>query len=119
MHAVHTKNAPHYVWGAECEGWRLADTEALSVIEETMPSGASEKLHHHARARQFFYVLAGEASMEIGQETVVIGTGQGLEVVPGAPHRIYNWRADPLRFLVISTPTTRGDRVEAVTGNDA
>ncbi len=119
MHAIHAGNAPHYGWGNECDGWRLADHEALSVIEEAMPSGASEKLHFHTRARQFFYVLAGEASMEIGRETVVVGAGQGLEVPPGTPHRIYNWRADPLRFLVISAPTTRGDRVEAITESDA
>ncbi len=119
MHVIHTGNAPHYRWGRECDGWRLVDTEALSVIEETMPSGASETLHHHVRARQFFYVLAGEASMEIDQKSVVIGAGQGLEVSPGTPHRVYNWRADPLRFLVTSTPTTRGDRVEAVTESDA
>ena len=115
MSPIHAGNAAHYMWGKECDGWRLTDGGALSVIEELMPPGASETPHHHAHARQFFYVLAGEASMELGRETFVLEPGQGIEVSPGTIHRICNRGAGPLRFLVISTPTTRGDRVETTT----
>ncbi len=119
MKPIHTGNAAHYAWGQGCDGWRLADGEDLSVIEETMPPGTGETPHHHARARQFFYVLAGEASMELGRETHVIGPGWGIEVPPETVHRIRNGGADPVRFLVISSPGTRGDRVEAATENPA
>lgn len=106
------ENAPHYRWGQGCDGWRLADEPGLSVIEERMPPGTSEVRHHHERARQYFRVLDGEAMLECGGERHMLRAGEGLEVPPGTPHRLSNESAIDLRFLVISAPTTRGDRVE-------
>jgi oxalate decarboxylase/phosphoglucose isomerase-like protein (cupin superfamily) len=36
----------------------------LSVIEEQMPSGASEVRHYHRNAQQFFFILSGQATLE-------------------------------------------------------
>ena len=57
MTAICTATAPHYVWGEGCDGWHLVRAAELSVIEERMSPGTSEKPHLHTRARQFFYVL--------------------------------------------------------------
>jgi mannose-6-phosphate isomerase-like protein (cupin superfamily) len=108
--AVSARSAPHYVWGDTCDGWRLADSQGLSVIEERMPPGTAEAWHVHDRARQFFYVLSGRAAMALQDGEVTLDAGCGLEIPPGTPHQMANRSAADVRFLVVSSPTTRGDR---------
>ena len=47
----------HYKWGQDCDGWNLVDEESISVKQERMPSGATETIHYHNTAQQFFYIL--------------------------------------------------------------
>jgi len=105
-------SAPHYTWGQACDGWRLLDEPGLSVIQERVPPLAGEAPHFHVRARQFFYVLSGTASMEFEGEAISFGAGQGLHVPPGTRHRFVNRSDSDVVFLVVSSPTTAGDRVE-------
>lgn len=106
-------NAPHYTWGTGCDGWRLVDTPELSVIEERMPPGTAEVRHRHVHARQLFRVSSGTARFELdGSPDEVVRAGESLEIAPGRAHRIRNDGPEPLDFLVVSQPTTRGDRVE-------
>ena len=102
--------AEHYVWGGACDGWRLLDMPDLSIIEERVPAGAGEVRHRHGRARQFFYVLSGEATLEFDDHAVRVGAGQGVHVAPGVRHRFANRSAREVVFLVVSAPSTRGDR---------
>lgn len=105
--------AEHYVWGEMNDGWRLLDRDDLSVIEERVPPGGAEEWHVHSSARQFFVVLTGSAVMETVEGDVSLTSGQGLEIEPGLAHRFTNPSEDDVRFLVISAPTTRGDRQPA------
>jgi mannose-6-phosphate isomerase-like protein (cupin superfamily) len=108
---VSSASAERYRWGANCDGWRLVKGANLSVIEEQMPPGASEVMHYHRRAQQFFYVLAGTCVMETGQTSVHLSTGEGLHIPLEVRHRIRNESTAPVRFLVISQPESHGDRV--------
>ncbi|MFJ4017326.1 cupin domain-containing protein [Microbacterium sp. NPDC090014] len=108
--AVDVTNADHYVWGEVSDGWRLLDSPGLSVIEERVPAGAGEEWHVHDTATQFFYVLEGTAQMQTAEGAVDLEARQGVEVRPGLAHRFFNPGAAETRFLVISTPNTRGDR---------
>ena len=105
--------AEHYNWGDGCDGWHLVKQAELSVIHERMPPGTAEVRHYHERARQFFFVLSGEATLELNQKQQIIHPFQGVEVPPGVPHQIFNHSGADVEFLVISQPTTRGDRVSA------
>ena len=105
-----TASAEHYTWGEVCDGWHLLKGHDMSVIEEVVPPGAGEVKHFHSKARQFFYVLAGEATIEFDDGAVTFSAGQGVHVPPGVPHRFCNRSASTVRFLVLSSPTTRGDR---------
>lgn len=116
MEVVSRANAAHYVWGGTCDGWHLLATAGLSVIEERVPPGGAEMPHLHARAHQFFYVLAGQATLELGGQRLVVAPGEGLEVPPGVPHRLLNADAAELRFLVVSAPPSHGDRILAAAG---
>ena len=104
--------AEHYTWGGACDGWHLLKDPALSVIQERVPPGAGEAPHFHVRARQFFYVLSGTATMEFGDGRVTFGPNQGLHVPPNVPHRFANHTDEDVVFLVISAPTTAGDRID-------
>ena len=107
------KTAEHYTWGAGCDGWHLVKTADLSVIEELMPAGTQEVRHAHARARQFFFVLDGELTMEVEGQEFVLQTGEGLEVAPGEAHQVFNCGARPVRMMVTSQPPSHGDRISA------
>lgn len=111
---VSRESAAHYNWGEGCDGWVLAPGPDLSVIEERMPPHTSEKPHHHAKARQFFFVLSGTLCMELEERLHLINAGGGIEIAPMAVHQARNDTAQDVRFLVISSPTTRGDRIDCV-----
>jgi mannose-6-phosphate isomerase-like protein (cupin superfamily) len=117
MTVVSKDNAPHYHWGDKpgepCDGWHLARSEALSVIQERVPPGASETRHAHRYAEQFFYVLQGIATIEIDGHVYVLSNGEGITVSSGQAHRLSNESTQDLHFLVISTPPSHGDRVDA------
>jgi mannose-6-phosphate isomerase-like protein (cupin superfamily) len=106
-------NAEHYTWGDGCDGWHLVKRPELSVIHERMPPGTSEVRHYHERSRQLFFVLAGVAMLEIDGERQILHAQQAAEVLPGVAHQIFNDSDADVEFLVISQPTTHGDRMNA------
>lgn len=106
-----TANTTAYTWGEHCKGWPLLQEQALSVIEEEMPPGTAEQLHYHKKAMQLFYLLEGEAEYEIESENIIVSKGESLQIHPGQKHRIRNKSKTNIRFLVISAPTTTGDRI--------
>jgi mannose-6-phosphate isomerase-like protein (cupin superfamily) len=109
--AVNRENAEHYRWGHDCDAWHLVRDEHLSVIEEMMPTGAAEVRHRHERAQQFFYVLSGEILLEIEGELTLVHAGSGIRILPGTRHLVRNPSSTAARFLVISQPPSRGDRI--------
>jgi quercetin dioxygenase-like cupin family protein len=104
--------AEHYSWGEGCDGWLLLPGENLTVIQERMPAGASEIRHFHSKAQQFFYVLSGELTMELEGERYTMTSSHGIEIPPQARHQTMNLADEDAHFLVISSPTTRGDRTD-------
>lgn len=110
---VSINNTEHYVWGTKCDGWHLLKEADLSVIQERVPAGEAEKRHYHAKSRQFFYVLAGRARMEFATQVLEFGVGEGVTVEPGVAHKFSNPFENEVLFLVISSPSTAGDRFPA------
>jgi mannose-6-phosphate isomerase-like protein (cupin superfamily) len=108
---VSRASAEHYTWGGQCDGWHLVKDDMLSVIEEQMPAGAFEVLHYHGHAQQFFFVLSGEAVMEVEGCGIRLTAREGLRIPPGVPHQIRNDSREPVHFLVISQPPSHGDRM--------
>lgn len=109
---ISTQNAEHYNWGDGCDGWHFLKTDGLSIIKESVPPGKSEKRHLHNLSRQFFYILKGEALIEINGNSHLISAGNGIEVAPGIPHKFQNTSKVSVDFLVISSPKSHGDRVD-------
>ncbi|PQV66728.1 cupin domain-containing protein [Cronobacter sakazakii] len=76
-----------------------------------MPVGRAEQRHYHEQSRQCFFVLSGELTMALNGEHVTLTAGEAIEIPPLAPHQARNDGQETVEFLVISQPTTRGDRV--------
>ena len=108
-----TANAEHYGWGDGCDAWYLVKNDRLHIIQESMPPGTSETRHLHHRAQQFFYVLRGEATLDVNGQVLLLRENEGAWVPAGTPHRIQNLSKGELQFLVTSEPQSHGDREEA------
>jgi mannose-6-phosphate isomerase-like protein (cupin superfamily) len=108
---MNKETAEHYIWGNVCDGWHLVKQPELSVIHERMPAGSKEVRHYHERSRQFFFVLSGTATLEMNGDIHTLCRHEGVEVASGVPHQMRNDSSEDVEFLVISQPTTRGDRI--------
>jgi len=107
---ISIENAEHYIWGEICNGWHLLKRDDMSVIRERVPAGGAEVMHYHNVARQFFYVLEGEATMVFEDHEVILNKGDGIEIEPHVKHQFKNHSTADVHFLVMSIPFTRGDR---------
>ncbi|WP_059041017.1 cupin domain-containing protein [Paenibacillus rubinfantis] len=110
---ISKQNAEHYVWGGNCDGWRLLDREDYSIIHEKMPPDSQEVRHFHEKAEQFCFVLSGRLQIELDGTLHELHPHEGLEIPANMPHQAINRSAEAVEFLVISRPNTRGDRVLA------
>jgi mannose-6-phosphate isomerase-like protein (cupin superfamily) len=116
--AISRNNADHYTWPSAisehlCDGWHLHRTNTLTIIEERMPAATAEQLHLHQHATQFFYVLAGELTIELNGKAHRLTRSSGLTVPSQTPHQVFNHGSEDARFLVISQPPSHGDRLPA------
>jgi len=108
---ISTENAEHYIWGEVCDGWHLLKRDDISIIPERVPAGGAEVMHYHNIARQFFYILESEGTIVFEDSEVILNKGQGLEIPPQVKHQFKNQSNADVHFLVISIPTTKGDRI--------
>jgi len=108
---ISIENTEHYLWGESCDGWHLLKRNDMSVIQERVPAGSAEVMHFHERTRQFFYILEGEGTMSFEDHEIILQKGQGLEIPPSVKHQFKNNSQMEVHFLVISVPSTRGDRI--------
>lgn len=110
INSISKATGEHYTWGDGCDGWHLVKNPQLSIIRERMPPGTAEVRHFHHHAQQFFYMLAGEAVMEVDGRTMILGAGEGIGIPAGTSHQMRNDSGSDVHFLVISHPPSHGDR---------
>lgn len=60
--------------------------------------------HIHHREDEAFYVLAGECSVRIGEETHTLGAGTFALLPRGIAHTFANFGTAPAQVLIISSP---------------
>ena len=101
----------HYQWANVCDSWNLVDNVGLSVKQEVMPTGTSEQLHYHEKTQQFFFILAGTATLEIEGNQIEVSPHEGLQVLRGEKHRIINNGKTNLEFILCSQPSISNDRI--------
>jgi len=109
---VSIETVEHYIWGEISDGWHLLEREDISVIQERVPAGGAEVMHYHRASRQFFFILAGEGMIFFEDHDVILHKGDGIEIPPQIKHQFMNRSNAEVHFLVISVPSTKGDRIE-------
>jgi quercetin dioxygenase-like cupin family protein len=90
----------HYtflVTGAESGG-------AYFAMEALVPPGGGPPPHIHTREDETFYVLEGTVEFLLGEETVVAGPGDFVNVPRGTVHRFQNTGAETARIILTFTP---------------
>ena len=107
---ISKQNAPSFTWGEACDGWKLLEAADLHVVQERMPPATSELPHTHARVRQVYFVLEGEATVDLDGRCASVHAGEAVVIEPKTPHRISNRSDSALEFLVISSSPPRHDR---------
>lgn len=81
-----------------------ADTDGrLAIIEVTEPPGAEAPLHVHHREDEGFWILEGEVTLHVGDETIEARAGDFAWGPRDIPHR-YVVGPNGCRMLFICTP---------------
>jgi mannose-6-phosphate isomerase-like protein (cupin superfamily) len=80
----------------------LHHTDEQSLAEATLEPGQSTERHYHARTEEIYFLLEGEAEMEVDGDRRHVAPGDAVLIPAGARHQI---RAEtPLRFLCCCAP---------------
>ena len=78
---------------------------AFCLVDYTaVPGFPGPPLHVHRETTDSFYVLEGELTVQVGDETRVLGPGSFVLVEPGTPHTFSNPGGRPARFLSLMSP---------------
>src|SRR5215210_8705303 len=95
------------VWYLGCLFPVLADSEETGgqygLIESLSPKGTEPPRHVHSREDETFYLLEGEITFYIGEETYEATPGMVVSAPRGIPHS-YTFETDVIRMLVLVTP---------------
>ena len=75
----------------------------LSIVEITEGPNAVAPLHVHQREDEGFWILEGEVTFEVGDETILAGPGDFAFGPRGIPHR-YTVGDAGCRMLFVMTP---------------
>jgi quercetin dioxygenase-like cupin family protein len=65
-----------------------ADTGDYALIESVAPAGSQPPLHVHRDESEGFFVMKGQLTLWIGDETRVLGPGEFRFAPPGIPHTV-------------------------------
>jgi quercetin dioxygenase-like cupin family protein len=85
----------------------LADSQETGgqygLIESLSPKGTEPPRHVHSREDETFYLLEGEITFYIGEETYKAAPGMFVSAPHGVPHS-YTFETDVIRMLVLVAP---------------
>ncbi|MFD2167969.1 cupin domain-containing protein [Thalassotalea euphylliae] len=81
-------------------------SEFLIFIRESVP------LHYHAEHTELVYILSGMGSMQLGDQTMSVKSGDFIRIPQGTHHSVTVTSKEPLKVLSVQTPEFTGkDRV--------
>jgi quercetin dioxygenase-like cupin family protein len=83
-----------------------------TLVEVVEPTGIENPLHVHHREDEGFWILEGELTFQIGEETIKARPGSFVFGPRGVPHT-YRVDAGPARILFIFSPAGFEDFIRA------
>jgi mannose-6-phosphate isomerase-like protein (cupin superfamily) len=93
--------------GGECLAFKLpgADTAgAVALLEDTVQPGYGPPPHIHLHENEVFYVLSGEFTFTVDDQTIAAPVGTVATVPRGVLHTFQNVGAEPGKLLAVVWP---------------
>ncbi len=87
----------------------LDDGEHHKVKRILVNRGHRLSLQKHARRREHWFILDGEAIVTRDKEEIHLSAGQAVDIPEGAWHRIKNPGRKPLVFIEVQTGSYFGE----------
>jgi len=87
----------------------VAPVRNQSLAEATLDPGDATARHYHARSEELYYLLDGEAEMEVEGQTRTVRAGDAILIPAGSWHQIRATGETPLRFLCCCAPPYSDD----------
>lgn len=75
-----------------------------SLARIRIPSGKSSNLHFHKISKETYFIIKGEARMQVNGEKIRLVPGQACYLAPGDVHKIQNQGKEDLEFLAYCVP---------------
>ena len=85
------------VTGAESGG-------AYFSMEALVPPGGGPPPHIHHNEEETFYIIEGQCSIRLGEEKVLAGAGDFVNVSRGTIHCFHNEGTEAMRMILTFTP---------------
>lgn len=80
-----------------------------SLAEARLAPGRSTDEHFHPLTEEIYYVLEGQGRIRIEDEEREVGPGDGIAILPGHRHKMWNTGISPLVFLCCCSPAYSHD----------
>lgn len=81
-----------------------APVKNQSLAEASVPPGGATERHYHRVSEEFYFILEGNAEMEIDGITQVVHPGDAILIPAGAWHQITASSEAPVRLLCCCAP---------------
>ncbi len=103
------RDAPGWTWKAN---GRDNEGRFDFLVIEHLEYGAGPPLHFHTTFEDSFFVLDGLLTVQLGDDVIVLGSGDFATAPPGVPHSLTNAHADQraCRAVNLLTPGVGFDR---------
>ena len=75
-----------------------------SLAEAALPAGGQTDRHHHKVSEEMYYLVEGEALMEIDGEERAVTAGDAILIPVGSWHQITNTGSGVMRMIVTCAP---------------
>ncbi len=85
----------------------------FTMLEQLMPGGGGPPSHVHERVYEVFYLLGGEITFQVGNETIRAGAGATVWIPPGTPHS-FRITSETARALNIYVPGGFDDNISSL-----
>ena len=77
---------------------------AFFTMEALVPAGGGPPMHIHRNEHETFYVLEGQCTFRLEDETVVAGPGDVVNIPIGARHFFRNDGPEPTKLIITFSP---------------
>jgi mannose-6-phosphate isomerase-like protein (cupin superfamily) len=80
-----------------------------SLAEAGIAPGSSTDEHFHPQTEEIYYVLQGQGRIRVEDEERDVVPGDGIAILPGHRHKMWNTGELPLVFLCCCSPAYSHD----------